>query len=224
MTPHRRRVHFDDPYADQTESADSHATAIAGRKPFEPGRVRRQHQWLLYGSGAAITVFVLVCAALVVRLDLQESLTQYRSGFLIRKANLLTEMEVVRALQNRYVENIELIAKHGTAVSPDTLGRFADDRGRLVVVGRARRGGWRLQRSPSLLHRNRRRSMLPGLAGCSRRARLRAPCRCNSPAIRESADTAIAARISTRRLRRRRPACRWWRRWSSRRRRGAARN
>ncbi|MFP3507508.1 hypothetical protein [Burkholderia sp. SIMBA_062] len=139
MTPHRRRVHFDDPYAHQTESADSHATAIAGRKPFEPGRVRRQQQWLLYGSGAAITVFVLVCTALVARLDLQESLAQYRSRFLIRKAELLTEMEVVRALQNRYVENIELVAKQGTAVSPDTLGRYADDRGRLVVVGQAGR-------------------------------------------------------------------------------------
>ncbi|KVE05889.1 ATP-binding protein [Burkholderia anthina] len=116
----------------------AHATA-PGRKPFEPGRVRRQQQWLLYGSGVAITVFVLVCAALVVRLDLQESLTHYRSEFLVRKADLLTEMEVVRALQNRYVENIELIAKNRTAVAPDTLGRFADDRGRLVVVGEAGR-------------------------------------------------------------------------------------
>ncbi|RQR48314.1 response regulator [Burkholderia sp. Bp9140] len=117
----------------------AHATAVAGRKPFEPGRVRRQQQWLLYGSGVAITVFVLVCAALVARLDLQESLAQYRSEFLVRKADLLAEMEVVRALQNRYVENLELIARHGPAVSPDTLGRFVDDRGRLVAVGQAGR-------------------------------------------------------------------------------------
>ncbi|ABI90702.1 his Kinase A domain protein [Burkholderia ambifaria AMMD] len=117
----------------------ANATATAGRKPFEPGRVRRQQQWLLYASGAAITMFVLVCTALVARLDLQESLAQYRSGFLIRKAELLAEMEVVRALQNRYVENLELIAKHGASVSPDTLGRFVDDHGRMVAVGHAGR-------------------------------------------------------------------------------------
>ncbi|MCA7921135.1 response regulator [Burkholderia cenocepacia] len=117
----------------------AHATAAAGRKPFEPGRVRRQQQWLLYGSGVAITVFVLVCAALVVRLDLQESVVQFRSDFLVRKADLLAEMEVVRALQNRYVENLELIARQGPPASPGTLGRFVDDRGRLVAVGQAGR-------------------------------------------------------------------------------------
>ncbi|MGY4207494.1 two-component system capsular synthesis sensor histidine kinase RcsC [Burkholderia sp. PvR073] len=115
--------------------AHATAAAAAGRKSFEPGRVRRQQQWLLYGSGAAITVFVLVCTALVARLDFQESLAQYRSGFLVRKAELLAEMEVVRALQNRYVENLELLAKHGASVSPDTFGRFVDTHGRMVAVG-----------------------------------------------------------------------------------------
>ncbi|WP_175855126.1 hybrid sensor histidine kinase/response regulator [Burkholderia anthina] len=116
----------------------AHAAA-AGRKPFEPGRVRRQQQWLLYGSGVAITAFVLVCTALVARFDLQESVVQYRSEFLVRKADLLAEMEVVRALHHRYVENLEMIAGHGPAVSPDTLARYVDDRGRLVAVGQAGR-------------------------------------------------------------------------------------
>lgn len=116
----------------------AHAAA-AGRKPFEPGRVRRQQQWLLYGSGVAITVFVLVCAALVVRLDLQESVAHERSEFLVRKADLLAEMEVVKALQNRYVENFELMARHGPTISPDALGPLADGRGRLAVLGHAGR-------------------------------------------------------------------------------------
>ncbi|WGY70442.1 response regulator [Burkholderia cepacia] len=113
--------------------------AAAGRKPFEPGRVRRQQQWLLYGSGVAITVFVLVCAALVARLDLQESVAHDRSEFLVRKADLLAEMEVVKALQNRYLENFESIAGHGPSAPPDALSRFADERGRLSVLGRAGR-------------------------------------------------------------------------------------
>ncbi|WP_175874376.1 hybrid sensor histidine kinase/response regulator [Burkholderia sp. BCC0397] len=116
----------------------AHAT-VGGRKPFEPARVRRQQQWLLYGSGVAITVFVLVCTALVARLDVQESVVQYRSEFLVRKADLLAEMEVVRALQNRYVENLEMIATRGPDASPDTLRRLVDDRGRLVAVGQAGR-------------------------------------------------------------------------------------
>ncbi|QTO45657.1 hybrid sensor histidine kinase/response regulator [Burkholderia latens] len=116
------------------------AHAAAGRrKPFEPGRVRRQQQWLLYGSGVAITVFVLVCTALVARLDFQETVVQFRSEFLVRKADLLADMEVVRALQNRYVENLEMIASHGPAASPDARSRFIDDRGRLVRFGRAGR-------------------------------------------------------------------------------------
>ncbi|MBR8144264.1 response regulator [Burkholderia sp. AU19243] len=116
----------------------AHAAA-GGRKPFEPGRVRRQQQWLLYGSGVAITVFVLVCTALVARLDLQETVVQFRSEFLVRKADLLAEMEVVRALQNRYVENLEMIASHGPAAPPEAFSRFVDDRGRLTGVGHAGR-------------------------------------------------------------------------------------
>ncbi|WP_269501802.1 hybrid sensor histidine kinase/response regulator [Burkholderia sp. IMCC1007] len=116
----------------------AHATA-GGRKPFEPGRVRRQQQWLLYGSGVAITVFVLVCAALAVRLDLAESLVRYRAEFLVRKADVLAEMEVIRALQNRYVENFELMARHGPVAALGALGRHADAHGRLAVLGRAGR-------------------------------------------------------------------------------------
>ncbi|KAB0640466.1 ATP-binding protein [Burkholderia latens] len=126
----------------------AHAAA-AGRKPFEPGRVRRQQQWMLYGSGVAITVFVLVCAALVARLDFHESVVQFRSEFLVRKADLLAEMEVVRALQNRYVENLEMIASHGPAASPDALARYVDDRGRLVAVGQAGRVAFAAFADPS---------------------------------------------------------------------------
>ncbi|WP_321859809.1 hybrid sensor histidine kinase/response regulator [Burkholderia cenocepacia] len=116
----------------------AHATAV-GRNPFEPGRVRRHQQWLLYGSGVATTLFVLVCTLLVARLDLQESLAQYRAEFLVRKADLLAEMEAVRALQNRYVEILELMVTREPVASPDALRRFADAHGRLAVVGRSGR-------------------------------------------------------------------------------------
>ncbi|WP_322065019.1 hybrid sensor histidine kinase/response regulator [Burkholderia ubonensis] len=109
--------------------------AAAGRKPFEPGRVRRQQQALLYGGGAAVTAFILVCAALVVRLDVQESLVQYRSEFLAHKTELFAELQVMKALQNRYIENMELLWKRGAKASPDALRRLADQHGKLAVLG-----------------------------------------------------------------------------------------
>ena len=66
--------------------------AVAGRKPFEPGRVRRQQQFLLYASGAAITAFILVCATLVLLLDVQESLERFRVEFTRRRAELVAEV------------------------------------------------------------------------------------------------------------------------------------
>ncbi|WP_310701457.1 hypothetical protein, partial [Burkholderia multivorans] len=40
--------------------------ASATVKRFEPARVRRQQRALLYGGGAAVTVFILACAVLIV--------------------------------------------------------------------------------------------------------------------------------------------------------------
>ncbi len=163
----------------------AHAAA-AGRKPFEPGRVRRQQQWLLYGSGVAITVFVLVCAALVAQLDLQESVARDRSEFLLRKADLLAEMEVVRALQNRYVENLELMARQLPTAPSDALKRFADDRGRLAVLGHTGRvavAAFAADPSPRPGGPTRRFSRR-----FSSRSRRRVSCRRGSPAARAWAD------------------------------------
>ncbi|MGR3906656.1 ATP-binding protein [Burkholderia sp. SR8] len=113
----------------------AHST-MAGRKPYEPGRVRRQQQWLLYGSGVAITLFILVCTALVARLDVQESIAQYRSDFLVRKADLLAELEVIKALQNRYGETLELMAAQRQSQRAAALERFEVGHGRLAVLGR----------------------------------------------------------------------------------------
>ncbi|QRR05962.1 response regulator [Burkholderia sp. MS455] len=113
----------------------SHAT-VAVHKPFEPGRVRRQQQFLLYASGAAVSAFILVCATLVVLLDVQESLERFRIEFTERKAELVAELEVMKALQNRYVEDMEL---HWASVVEDASGLpglLEGKRGKQRFVGR----------------------------------------------------------------------------------------
>lgn len=127
MMPCRRPGDFDNTHAHQTESADRarhrhHEPRAASRKPFEPGRVRRQQQWLLYGSRVAIAVFVLVCAARGAQLGLQESIAHDQPAFLVRKADLMAEMAVVRTLQNRHVENFERMSRHQPVARPDALG------------------------------------------------------------------------------------------------------
>ncbi|AOJ34064.1 ATP-binding protein [Burkholderia metallica] len=110
--------------------------AVAGRKPFEPGRVRRQQQFLLYASGAAISVFILVCAALVLLLDVQESLERFRVEFTRRRAELVAEVEIMRALRNRYVEDMEL-QWASVVENPRSLpGVLAGRHGKQTFIGR----------------------------------------------------------------------------------------
>ncbi|MFJ1213572.1 ATP-binding protein [Burkholderia pyrrocinia] len=110
--------------------------AVAVRKPFEPGRVRRQQQFLLYGSGAAISAFILVCATLVLLLDVQESLERFRVEFTERRAELVAELEIMRALRNRYVEDMELQWASVVENSRVLPGVLAGKHGKQKFVGR----------------------------------------------------------------------------------------
>ncbi|WP_107310775.1 hybrid sensor histidine kinase/response regulator [Burkholderia metallica] len=113
----------------------SQAAAAGGRR-FDPGRVRRQQQMLLYGSGAAITAFVMICVALVVRLDVDDYLARVRTGFLERKTALHAELQVTKALLTQYADSMELIWRRGDVATPSELQRFADAGGRLVFQSR----------------------------------------------------------------------------------------
>ncbi|VWB36368.1 hybrid sensor histidine kinase/response regulator [Burkholderia lata] len=110
----------------------AHAAA-AGRKPFDPGRVRRQQQVLLYGSGGAVTAFILVCAALVIRLDVQDSLAQARSTFLQREAGFNAGLQTADRFLAAFGNRTELLWNHGAQPSPEELRTFSAQRGRLVA-------------------------------------------------------------------------------------------
>ncbi|MGU7783255.1 ATP-binding protein [Burkholderia sp. PU8-34] len=107
--------------------------AAAKHKPFEPGRVRRQQQSLLYGSGAAVTAFILVCAALVVRLDIQDYLAQARSTFLQRNAQLYAGVQAIDRLLMVYGDRTEQLWHNGAQPSPEALRTFSAAHGRLTV-------------------------------------------------------------------------------------------
>ncbi|WP_063891608.1 response regulator [Burkholderia ubonensis] len=109
----------------------AHAAA-AGRKPFDPERVRRQQQSLLYGGGAAITVFILVCAALVVRLEVLDYFTQVRAAFLKREAELHAELHLTKLLLGRYVSQSQALWRADTQASPELMREFAAGQGKIV--------------------------------------------------------------------------------------------
>nr|WP_063901197.1 response regulator [Burkholderia ubonensis] len=109
----------------------AHAAA-AGRKPFDPERVRRQQQSLLYGGGAAITVFILVCAALVVRLEVLDYFTQVRAAFLKREAELHAELHSTKLLLGRYVSQSQALWRADTQASPEVMREFAAGQGKIV--------------------------------------------------------------------------------------------
>ncbi|WP_102817446.1 response regulator [Burkholderia ubonensis] len=109
----------------------AHAAA-AGRKPFDPERVRRQQQSLLYGGGAAITVFILVCAALVVRLEVLDYFTQVRAAFLKREAELHAELHSTKLLLGRYVSQSQALWRADMQASPEVMREFAAGQGKIV--------------------------------------------------------------------------------------------
>ncbi|MBR7914597.1 response regulator [Burkholderia vietnamiensis] len=99
--------------------------ANAGRKPFEPGRARRYQQLLLYGGGFAVTLFILMCALLVTRLDVQDYRAQARLTFLYRKAQFARTLEMADMVLATYGGRIEQLWNQGARPSADALAQFS---------------------------------------------------------------------------------------------------
>ncbi|KWI70183.1 hybrid sensor histidine kinase/response regulator [Burkholderia ubonensis] len=87
---------------------------------------------MLYGGGAAITVFILVCAALVVRLEVLDYFTQVRAAFLEREAELHAELHSTKLLLGRYVSQSQALWHADTQASPEVMREFAAGQGKIV--------------------------------------------------------------------------------------------
>ncbi|VWC72727.1 two-component system sensor histidine kinase/response regulator [Burkholderia lata] len=110
----------------------AHAAAM-GRKPFDPRRVRRQQQALLYGGGGAVTAFIVVCAALVIRLDVQDSLAQARSTFLQRETQFYASLQTADRALMTFSTRTEQLWNQAAQPSPDALQSFAAEHGKFVA-------------------------------------------------------------------------------------------
>lgn len=106
--------------------------AAAGRKPFEPDRVRRQQQTLLYGSGVAITVFILACVVLIARLEVLGYFSQVRGEFLKREAQLHAELMSTQSLFGQFVNTAQGRWMAAEPVPNEVLQSFIVDQGRMV--------------------------------------------------------------------------------------------
>ncbi|KVP14709.1 hybrid sensor histidine kinase/response regulator [Burkholderia ubonensis] len=87
---------------------------------------------MLYGGGAVITVFILVCAALVVRLEVLDYFTQVRAAFLKREAELHAELHSTKLLLGRYVSQSQALWRADTQASPEVRREFAAGQGKIV--------------------------------------------------------------------------------------------
>ncbi|KWC01367.1 hybrid sensor histidine kinase/response regulator [Burkholderia ubonensis] len=87
---------------------------------------------MLYGGGAAITVFILVCAALVVRLEVLDYFTQVHAAFLEREAELHAELHSTKLLLGRYVSQSQALWHADTQASPEVMREFAAGQGKIV--------------------------------------------------------------------------------------------
>ncbi|KWB46849.1 hybrid sensor histidine kinase/response regulator [Burkholderia ubonensis] len=87
---------------------------------------------MLYGGGAVITVFILVCAALVVRLEVLDYFTQVRAAFLKREAELHAELHSTKLLLGRYVSQSQALWCADTQASPEVMREFAAGQGKIV--------------------------------------------------------------------------------------------
>lgn len=105
--------------------------AAVGRKPFDPARVRRQQYALLYGGGAAITAFIVLCAILVIRLAAGDYVAQMRSSFLGEAALLHGELQVTKVLLGRFADNMTAANSNPEVVPPSDLQKLIDNGGRL---------------------------------------------------------------------------------------------
>ncbi|KAB1591873.1 response regulator [Burkholderia cepacia] len=115
---------------DKLKRLAAQAAAVGG-KPFDPVRVRRQQYALLYGGGVAITVFIVLCAFLVVRLAVDDYVAQMRSSFLREAAQLHGELQVTKVLLGRFADNMTAANSNPEVVPPSDLQKLIDNGGRL---------------------------------------------------------------------------------------------
>ncbi|RQR66986.1 sensor histidine kinase [Burkholderia sp. Bp9126] len=107
--------------------------ASTGRKPFDPGRIRREQQFLLYAAGVAITLFILVCAALVIRLDVQDYYTRARLLFLQREMTFHSSLQAATQVLMGFGNRAEQLWDEDARLSPDALRTFSAQGGRLAA-------------------------------------------------------------------------------------------
>ncbi|WP_423761643.1 ATP-binding protein [Burkholderia sp. NLJ2] len=110
--------------------------AAVGRKPFDPGRVRRQQHALLYGGGVVTTVFILLCALFVVRLAVGDYIGQMRSSFLREAAQMYGELQVTKVLSVRLADSVTEASRSPDVAPPAVAQRFIDNGGRLILPNR----------------------------------------------------------------------------------------
>ncbi|VWD42218.1 two-component system sensor histidine kinase/response regulator [Burkholderia lata] len=112
----------------------SHAARpVTGHKAFDPYRVRRQQALLLYGGGTAVTLFMLVCTALVLWLDVQDYYSRARSTFLQREAVFYATQQSADRMLLNLGNRVEQAWNRDLRPSPEAMRALSAQQGRLPL-------------------------------------------------------------------------------------------
>ncbi|WP_163013029.1 ATP-binding protein [Burkholderia stabilis] len=102
-------------------------------KPGELHLLGSYQRWMLYGGGVAMTVMILLAAAVGALAAIHAYIADSRSTFLAHKALLLVEVETKQAALRRGVYNAELLWADHRHPRDGLVNAFAKNGGRLVV-------------------------------------------------------------------------------------------
>ncbi|MCA8298695.1 response regulator [Burkholderia sp. AU30198] len=112
----------------------SHAARpVSGHKAFDPYRIRRQQELLLYGGGTAVTLFMLVCAALFLRLDVQDYYSRARSTFLQREAVFYATQQSADRMLLNLGNRVEQAWNRDLRPSPEAMRALSAQQGWLPL-------------------------------------------------------------------------------------------
>ncbi|AIO45168.1 response regulator [Burkholderia cepacia] len=114
--------------------------SLGKRDSFDPAWMRGYQQLLLYGCGAALGIFMMVCAGTAILIEISDYHAKFRAQFLTKRAQLRERMSENRAVLRRLALSAEAAMETRTRPTASVTAQFVARRGNVLLDdGAARR-------------------------------------------------------------------------------------
>lgn len=105
-----------------------------GRRDFNPELMKRYQLTLLYGGGAALSAFILLCSVLAVWMAASDYNAAARAGFLTQESRLLVSMTGASAVLKRGTGYAEGVWDRQALPSPALREQYLSNHGQLGII------------------------------------------------------------------------------------------